>query len=75
MLIYWMQPPLDIDYNFDSKKISKKNLENKDSKWGHGTSIGFYIGFKGTFVLDCNTMVPVLFIMHPGSPLDSQIFS
>ena len=61
--------PLDVDYNFDSKKISKKNLENKDPKWGHGTSIGFYIGFKGTFVLDYNTMMPVLFIIHPKSPM------
>ena len=67
--------PLDVDYNFDSKKISKKNLENKDPKWSHGTSIGFYIGFKGTFVLDYHTMMPVLFIIHPGSPHDSQIFS
>ena len=67
--------PLDVDYNFDSNKISKKNLENKDPKWGHGTSIGFYIGFKGTFVLDYNIMMPVLFIIHPGSPHDSQIFS
>ena len=65
---------LDVDYNFNSKKISKKNLENKDPKWGHGTSIGFYIVFKGTFVLDYNTMMPVLFIIHPGSPHDSQIF-
>jgi hypothetical protein len=66
--------PLDVDYNFDSKKISKENLKNKDPKWGHGTSIGFYIGFKGTFVLDYNTMMPVLFIIHPGSPHDSKIF-
>lgn len=40
MLIYGMQPPLDINYNFDSKKISKKNLENKDSKWGLGQVLG-----------------------------------
>lgn len=66
--------PLDVDYNFDSKKIPKKNLENKDPKWGHGTSIGFYIGFKGTFVLDYDTIMPVLFVIHSGSPYDSQIF-
>ena len=61
--------PLDVDYNFNSKKISKENLKNKDPKWSHGTSIGFYIGFKGTFVLDYNTMMPVLFIIHPKSPM------
>ena len=55
-------------------KESKENLKNKDPKWGHGTSIGFYIGFKGTFVLDYNTMMPVLFIIHPGSPHDNKIF-
>ena len=65
---------LDVDYNFSSKNISKEYLENKDPKWGHGTSIGYYIGFKGTFVLDYYTMMPVLFIIHPGSPHDSQIF-
>lgn len=66
--------PLDVDYNFSSKKISKKELEKKDPKWGHGTSIGYYIGFKGTFVLDYRTMMPVLFIIHQGSPHDSLIF-
>ena len=44
-------------------KESEKNLENKDPKWSHRTSISYHIGFKGTSVLNYNTMISVLFII------------
>lgn len=37
---------LPVDLNFYRKKISKKSLEGKDSKWAFCSSKGHYIGFK-----------------------------
>ena len=65
--------PGDLNINFGSKKISKESLEDKDFKWGWGTAIGFYIGYKVTVVLDYKTKMPVYFMVESGSPNDTKM--
>lgn len=66
---------LQVDLNFHRKKISKKSLESRDFKWGFSSSKGYYIGYKLTVALEYPKMKPLAFIIHPGSPNDSPIFS
>jgi len=65
--------PGDLNINFGCKKVSKESLEDKDYAWAWGTSIGFYIGYKITLVLDYNTKIPVYFMIDRGSPNDATI--
>lgn len=65
--------PADLNINFLSKKISKDSLEDKDYALAWGTSIGFYIGYKFTLVLDYNTKMPVYFTIDRGSPNDTTM--
>lgn len=67
--------PGDLNINFGSKKISKESLEDKDYKWGWGTAIGYYIGYKVTLVLDYKTKMPVFFMIESGSPSDTKMVS
>ena len=67
--------PGDLNINFKSKKISKESLEDKDYAWAWGTSIGFYIGYKITLVLDYKTKMPVYFMIDRGSPNDTTMVS
>ena len=67
--------PGDLNINFHGKKISKEKLADKDYAWGWGTSIGFYIGYKITLVLDYKTKMPVYFIVDRGSPNDTTMVS
>ena len=60
--------PGDLNINFGSKNISKESLKDKDFKWGWGTAIGYYIGYKVTVVLDYKTKMPVYFMVESGSP-------
>ena len=63
--------PGDLNINFNGKKISKESLKDKDYAWAWGTSIGFYIGYKITLVLDYRTKIPVYFMIDRGSPNDT----
>ncbi|MEN6553273.1 MAG: hypothetical protein ABFC34_10380 [Methanobacterium sp.] len=54
---------LPVDLNFYRKKISKKSLEGKDSKWAFTSFKGHYIGFKLNVALDYLTMQPLAFLM------------
>ena len=65
--------PGDLNINFGSKNISKESLEEKDFKWGWGTAIGYYIGYKVTVVLDYKTKMPVYFMVESGSPSDTKM--
>ena len=67
--------PEDLNINFKGKKISKESLEDKDYAWAWGTSIGFYIGYKITSVLDYKTKMPAYFMINRGSPNDTTIVS
>ena len=67
--------PGDLNINFNGKKISKESLEDKDYAWAWGTSIGFYIGYKITLVLDYRTKIPVYFMIDRGSPNDTTMVS
>lgn len=67
--------PGDLNINFGSKKIPKESLEDKDYKWGWGTAIGYYIGYKVTVVLDYKTKMPVFFMIESGSPNDTKMVS
>lgn len=65
--------PGDLNINSGSKNISKESLEDKDFKWGWGTAIGYYIGYKVTVVLDYKTKMPVYFMVESGSPSDTKM--
>ena len=65
--------PGDLNINFGSKKISKESLKDKDYKWGWGTAIGYYIGYKVTVVLEYRTKMPVYFMIESSSPNDTKI--
>ena len=65
--------PADLNINSSSKKVSKESLKDKDYAWAWGTSIGFYIGYKVTLVLDYNTKMPVYFMIDKGSPHDTTM--
>ena len=67
--------PGDLNINFKSKKISKESLDDKDYAWAWGTSIGFYIGYKITLVLDYKTKMPVYFMIDRDSPNDTTMVS
>ena len=67
--------PGDLNINFNGKKISKESLEDKDYAWAWRTSIGFYIGYKITLVLDYKTKMPIYFIIDRGSPNDTTMVS
>ena len=65
--------PGDLNINFGSKNISKESLKDKDFKWGWGTAIGYYIGYKVIIVLDYKTKMPVYFMVESGSPSDTKM--
>lgn len=64
-----------MNINFNGKKISKESLEDKDYAWAWGTSIGFYIRYKITLVLDYRTKIPVYFMIDIGSPNNTTMIS
>ena len=63
--------PRDLNINFNGKKNSKESLEDKD--YTQGTSIGFYMDYKITLVLDYKTKMPVYFMIDRGSPNDTTM--
>ena len=43
-------------------------------KWSYSSSKGFYIGFKGTVVIDYDSMKPVAILIHSGAPHDTKLY-
>jgi len=58
---------ITVDLNLFKKKIRKKDLEDKDYKWGYSNINGYYLGFKLTLVIEHPSLVPVAFLIHTGS--------
>lgn len=57
------------------KMVRKKDLENRDYKWGYSNTRGYYLGFTLTLVIEYPSLIPVAFLIHPGSPHDSRLFT
>jgi len=66
---------ITLDLNVFKKKVRKKDLENRDYKWGYSNTRGYYLGFKMTLVIEYPSLIPVAFLIHPGSPHDSRLFT
>jgi hypothetical protein len=66
---------LTLDLNVFKKKVRKKDLEDRDYRWGYSNNSGYYLGFTLTLVIEYPSLVPVAFLIHPGSPHDSRLFT
>jgi hypothetical protein len=66
---------ISVDLNWFRKKYTKQALENLPYKWAYSRSKKYYIGMKLTFAIDKKTFKPLAFIVHPGCPSDTIIFS
>jgi len=49
-------------------------MEDDDFEWAFSSSKGHYTGFKLTVALDYQTIQPLAFLIHSGSPHDSKLF-
>lgn len=67
--------PVDLDFNTHRKKKTKEYLKTLNLKWSYSTSKGFYIGFKATVIVEFNSTIPVIILIHSGSPNDSKLFN
>lgn len=67
--------PITLDMNVCKKRLGKKELETKDYQWGFAHTEGYYPGFKLTLAIEYPSLVPLAFLIHPGSPHDSRIFT
>jgi len=65
---------IQVNINWFKKKITKKDLEHREFKWGYSSSHGYYIGYKLTMALNKKNMKPLAFLLHEGSPHDSKLF-
>jgi len=65
---------ITLDQNVFKKKIRKKDIEDRDYRWGCSNTSGYYPGFKLTLVIEYPSLVPVAFLVHAGSPHDSRLF-
>jgi hypothetical protein len=66
--------PIDLDFNINRTKKTKKHLKKLDLKWSYSSSKGFYIGFKATVVIEHKSVLPVAILLHSGAPHDSKLF-
>ena len=66
--------PVDLDFNFQRNKKTKKHLKTLNLKWSYSSSKGFYIGFKATVIIDFDSMNPVCILIHSGAPNDAKLF-
>ena len=55
---------ITLDLNIFKKRVRKKDLEDKDYKWGYSPTNGYYLGCKLTLVIEYSSLVPVTF-SHP----------
>jgi hypothetical protein len=63
-----------LDLNIFKKRIRKADLAEKDYQWGYSTTHGYYLGFKLTLAIDYPSLMPLAFLVHPGSPNDARVF-
>jgi hypothetical protein len=66
---------ISVDVNWFRKTYTKESLVNLPYKWAYSRSKKYYIGMKLTLAIDKKTLQPLAFIVHPGCPSDSAIFS
>jgi hypothetical protein len=65
---------VDLDFNTERKKKTKKYLKTLNLKWSYSKSKGYYIGFKATVVVEYSSAMPVAILIHSGAPHDSKLF-
>lgn len=65
---------IDLNFNWHSKKITKKSLENKEYKWGYSTHRGFFIGMKLTLALEYPTLKPLAFLINEANVSEPKIY-
>ncbi|TFH47386.1 MAG: IS4/IS5 family transposase [ANME-2 cluster archaeon] len=65
---------IDLDINWFTKKITKKQLEERDFKWGYSPHRGYFIGMKLTLALDYSTLKPLGFLINEANVSESKIF-
>ena len=65
---------IQLDLNWNKKKITKKSLEDLPYNWCYSKSKGFYIGFKLTVAVDYRTLRPLAFLLHQDCAHDSKLF-
>ncbi len=65
---------IDLDINWFTKKITKKQLGERDFKWGYSPHRGYFIGMKLTLALDYSTLKPLGFLINKANVFESKIF-
>ena len=65
---------ITLDLNIFRRKFRKKDLLERDYRWGFSNTRGYYLGFKLTLVVEYPKILPLCVLLHPGSPHDSSLF-
>ncbi|MCQ8893729.1 MAG: transposase [Methanolinea sp.] len=65
---------ITLDLNIFRRKFRKKDLLKKDYRWGFSNTVGYYLGYKLTLVIEYPSLLPLCMLLHPGSPHDSALF-
>lgn len=65
---------ITLDLNVFRRTFRKKDLLDRDYRWGFSNTRGYYLGFKLTLVVEYPTLLPLCVLLHPGSPHDSSLF-
>jgi hypothetical protein len=65
---------ITLDLNIFRRKFRKKDLLDRDFRWGFSNTRGYYLGFKLTLVLEYPKLLPLCVLLHSGSPHDSSLF-
>jgi len=65
---------ITLDLNWFRRAYSKKQLDEREYRWGYTPSHGYYIGYKLTLAVEYPSLRPVGMILHPGSPHDAPLF-
>jgi len=65
---------ITLDLNWFRRTFTRKQLEEKEFRWGYSPSHGHYIGYKLTLAIEYPSLRPVCTLLHPGSPHDAPLF-
>jgi len=65
---------ITLDLNIFRRRFRKKDLLDRDFRWGFSNTRGYYLGFKLTLVVEYPQLLPLCVLLHPGSPHDSALF-
>ncbi len=65
---------ITLDLNIFRTKFRKKDLLDRDNRWGFSNTRGYYLGFKLTLVIEYPKLLPLCVLLYPGSPNDSSLF-